>query len=301
MSIVNNFLNLGGWDYSSKEIKRIQAMQPCKTIKAAQSMFSIVPKAKTTLLYQYLVEMIGSYPVRLQEIGDCVSHGMAGAVDVLLGVQNKLGTSLERWVSETASEVIYALSRVEIGNRQLGNDDGSYGGWAAEAVKRYGTLCRQSYGNIDLTNYSGQRAKDWGYKGCPDELEPIAKQHTVNTISRVTTSEELITAITNGYPVTLACNVGFRTSRDKNGFSHPEGNWAHQQFIHGYRTDIEGFCIQNSWGPNWISGPKALEQPDGSYWVTKKVMDWILKQDVELWAISNFNGYKPQELSWRII
>src|SRR3990167_1096607 len=112
MSIVNNFLNLGGWDYSSKEIKRIQAMQPCKTIKAAQSMFSIVPKAKTTLLYQYLVEMIGSYPVRLQEIGDCVSHGMAGAVDVLLGVQNKLGTSLERWVSETASEVIYALSRV---------------------------------------------------------------------------------------------------------------------------------------------------------------------------------------------
>lgn len=260
-------------------------------------------KGKTTLLYQYLVKLVGKFNVRLQTIGDCVSMGAACGIDVLKCTQHfVLGTG-ESWVAETATEPIYAASRVEIAGGQLGGGDGSNGIWAAQAMKKYGTLVRQKYGSIDLTVYSGQRARQWGMPraGMPDELEPFSKEHIIKDFSQVRTWAEARDAIANGYPITIASGAGFTSTRDKDGFARPSGSWPHQMCLIAMKDDSRpGALIQNSWGPTWISGPKGqYDIPDGSFWVDADVLERNILSSGDSWALSNFVGFPPQKLDLR--
>jgi len=297
-----SYLDLCGHKYLPKEIVRIQGLQPHPTMKIAGAAYGLQAKKETTLLYRNLIQVLGHFLILTQAIGDCVSFGMAGAINVLKATQIVLNAS-EDWKGPTATEPIYALSRVEVGGRQLAGNDGSCGAWAAQAVKTYGTLVRDIYGKYDLRNYSGQVAKNWGESGLPDELEPTAHEHLVKTVTQVTTVEDAIASITNGYPFTIASNQGFQNVRDKNGFSWPQGAWPHQMYIDSYRTDIEGFLVVNSWGPNWITGPKFPEdQPDGSFWISAEVLENIFSTgDADCWSISSFNGYPPQEINLEIV
>ena len=70
---------------------------------------------------------------------------------------------------------------------------------------------RGKYGNVDLTKYSGSKARSWGRRGAgvPSSLIPIAKQHPILTVSQVKTYEEVRDLIANGYAVTIASNQGF--------------------------------------------------------------------------------------------
>lgn len=256
---------------------------------------------KTVLLYQHLVKLAGKFNVRLQTIGDCVSMGAACAVDVLRGVQHFVQGTGESWIAECATEPIYAGSRVEIAGGQLGGGDGSNGIWAAKWVKQYGILLRQKYGNIDLTTYSGQRARQWGMPraGVPDELEPIAKLHPVQQYTQVRTWEEARDALANGYPVTIASGAGFTSTRDKDGFARPSGSWAHQMCLIAVKDDSRpGVLINNSWGPNWIGGPKGeYDIPDGSFWCDAAVLERNILSAGDSWAFSNFDGFPPQDLN----
>jgi len=195
---------------------------PVKTITRAA--------VQNVTVYCLEVENDHSFVVSGYAVHNCVSMGSAYAVDALRAIQCVNGQS--SWVAETATEVIYAMSRVEIGGGALGGGDGSTGAWAAQAVKKLGTIVRQKYGSIDLTTYSPERARQWGMPraGCPDELEPIAREHLVKTVSLVRTWDELCDAIAAGYPVTIASNVGFdgQSSRDSDGFLRQSGSWAHQ-------------------------------------------------------------------------
>ena len=287
-----NWLDLCGAKIVRKETERIQGIQKFKAFKDVP----LVARNETTLLYKYLEKLAGKFPLRTQGTGDCVSMGAALAVDILKGVQAFLKNTHGSWIAETATEVLYALSRVEIGGGAFRGEAGSTGAWAAEAVKKYGTLARGVYGSIDLSIYSSRRADDWGDRGCPDELESLTREHQVLTVTRVYTTEDVKAAITNGYPVTIASNAGFQNRRDKNGFSWPEGIWPHQMCIIAYRTDIEGFLIQNSWGI-WNSGPKAWDQPEGSFWVTPEVLQERILNDGDCWSFSNFEDYPPQKLT----
>lgn len=260
---------------------------------------------KTVLLYQYLNKLVGKFNVRLQTIGDCVSMGAACAVDVLRCVQHfHLGTA-EQWIAECATEPIYAGSRVEIAGGQLGGGDGSNGIWAAKWVKQYGILLRQKYGDIDLTTYSGQRARQWGMPraGVPDVLEPIAKLHPVKQYAQVRTWEEARDALANGYPVTIASGAGFSSTRDKDGFARPAGSWAHQMCLIAVKDDGRpGALIQNSWGPNWIGGPKGeFDIPDGSFWCDASVLERNILSAGDSWAFSNFESFPPQKLDLRLV
>jgi len=290
------FQDLFGWKYLPHEIEKVAQKQKFYQMSSV----GLQANEQTTLLYKYVRDVFGSYIVRRQGIGDCVSMGAAGAVDTLKAVQIALKNILGDFKTETCTEAIYALSRVEIGGGQLRGDDGSVGGWAAEAVKKYGTLCRDKYGKWDLTAYDANRARAWGDSGLPDELEPIAHEHLVQTVTRCLSVQDVKANVTNGYPVTLASNQGFLTSRDKNGFSWPHDIWPHQMFINGYRNDIEGFCVQNSWGPEWISGPLILDQPEGSFWITGEVLNDIFNSgEADVWSYSSFDGYPPQKLDLR--
>ena len=259
---------------------------------------------KVTLLYKCVEKVMGTFPQREQTIGDCVSMGAAYATDTLACTEIVLGGERETWPAEAATEPIYAGSRVEVGKGRLGNGDGSVGAWGAEWIAKWGILLRKIYGDIDLTIYSGAKARDWGRasKGCPDSLEPIAKEHPVKTVSLVTTYEQARDAIANGFPVTVASMQGFNSTRDAEGFCKAQGSWAHQMSFLAADDEHKrpGLLCQNSWGPTWVSGLNRHEQPDGSFWVDADVANKMLKQ-ADSFAISNFDGFPEQSLDHLLI
>lgn len=296
-----NFTQLFGWDDKPAEVATVLSRQTHPMFGPASAKFGSkgVGAGKRVLLYEALYKAIGgraNYRPRLQTIGDCVSHGAANAVDVLNALLVITGKS--SWIAETASEPLYAMSRVEIGGGRLGSGDGSVGAWAAEAVKTLGTLARQVYGRIDLTKYDGNRAKQWGMPraGCPDELEPTARQQLVRTTSLITTWEECRDAIAAGYPVTVASNQGFTTTRDKDGFCRPSGTWPHQMCVWGIDDTSRrpGGLIINSWGPDWVSGPTQYDQPEGSFWADAATLERMFRQQ-DSWAFSEYDGFPPKK------
>tara|TARA_R110000868_G_scaffold228799_2_gene481762 strand:- start:833 stop:1066 length:234 start_codon:yes stop_codon:yes gene_type:complete len=58
-----------------------------------------------------------------------------------------------------------------------------------------------------------------------------------------------------------------------------------------------GLCCMNSWGPNWISGPKRHNQPDGSGWVDAETCDRMLRVQPDSYAVSGFVGF-PAADEW---
>lgn len=288
-----DYSHLCGHVILPKEIDRIQGMQPHPNLFAA--MGPAKPKRVTTLLHKYLIDLLGYYPVLFQETGDCTAFGAAGAVDVLKAVEILLAGEFEDFKGLTCTELIYAISRVTIGQNYFRGQQGSSGAWTAQAVKEYGTVVRGKYGDVDVTKYSGARANDWGDNGAPRSLIELAKEHNVQNIAQVRTADELCLAIENGYPVTIASNQGFSGHRDQNGFSEPQGSWPHQMFIAAVRYDIDGALVINSWGA-WNSGPKVLDQPDGSFWVRLDILEDLILRSGDCWSFATFKGFEPREL-----
>ena len=283
------------WHYDWKEVDRFVGSLRRPMFATAAKPLQDTGKGKTVLLHKNLVAVRGSWPYYVQTIGDCVGHGYARAAMVLAATEIVLGER-ERYAGDIASEDQYAGGRVEIGGGRLGNSDGSVGAWSARYITEYGTLLRQKYGSIDLTRYSGQRARDWGRRGAgvPDELEPSARQHPVRTVSLVSSYEEARDAIANGYPVPVCSAQGFSDKRDSQGFARPSGTWYHCMLFvavddTGERPGL--LCDNSSWGPDWISGPKRHDQPDGTFWVDAETADRMLRRDPDSYSLSGFEGY----------
>lgn len=236
-------------------------------------------------------------------ISNCVSQGAAYAVDAVKAVDIYIKKEFEEWVAETATEDIYAGSRVQIGGGRI-RGDGSVGAWAAKYVNKYGALPRKKYGNVDLRKYSGSKARDWGRgsKGVPSSILKIAKEHPIQVVSRVDTYEQCRDLIANGYAVTIASMQGFSSTRDEDGFAKPKGSWAHQMCILGVDDAHKrpGVLVQNSWGA-WNGGPKRNNQPTGSFWVDADVIEKKIFKQNDSWAYSSYVGFQPQKLNTRII
>ncbi len=58
------------------------------------------------------------------------------------------------------------------------------------------------------------------------------------------------------------------------------------------------FLIQNSWGA-WNSGPKRLEQPDGSFWIREKDARTMLSEG-GAWVFSDVKGFPARDIDWTI-
>jgi len=161
-----------------------------------------------------------------QTIGDCVSHGWAQGVEILAAVEIDKRGEREQWKGRIATEAIYGSARVEIGGGRL-SSDGCMGSWAAKAVKEMGVVARGKYGNVDLRNYSGKKAREWGRRGrgVPDSLEPTMREHLVRSVSLITSYEDARDSIVNGYPLPVCSGRGFRSTRDSQGFASPSGSW----------------------------------------------------------------------------
>lgn len=265
-------------------------------------------KGKKVFLWKLYEQVTGGPLVpHYQTIGDCVSHAFGLGVDVLTAVRMLMFLMPERWVAKSATEIIYAGSRVEAGGGKV-MGDGSTGAWAAEFIRSWGVLLRQAYlnGEYDFTEYSGSKARELGRRGngVPDELEPLCKLHPVKTCSIVQSWEECRDAVANGYPVAMCSNLGFNTKRDKDGFLRRSRRpWYHAMVILGIDDEYRrpGALIQNSWGTHWVSGPTRHGQPEGSFWCDANTIDSAMRQGDSI-ALSGYVGYPrvdiPDYILW---
>ncbi len=248
-------------------------------------------------------------PTRDQkQVGSCVAFGAVCAVEYLqvaqMVAQMLIGLPPPEFKS-LSQEVMYGLARVQIGGGQLRGSDGAVGAWAAKAANEYGVVARAKYGSVDLTEYSESRCRQYGDNGPPKELLPEAKLHLVKSISPIKTTADLRRALANCYPVSVASNVGYGMRgpyvRDNDGILNPSGSWSHQMcFIGYYKHPTRGYlyCIMNSWGREWVKGPRGQgEPPDGSFWVTEANAQRMLNAD-DSWAFSNLADWAKQPLDW---
>lgn len=242
--------------------------------------------------------------VGAQGIGDCVSWGNAHACDLNLAVMFVRGEVSD--FKMAATESIYGGSRVEgVGGREGsgGWGDGSYGAAAASWLNKYGVIYREAYPDFgqDLTTYAASKAKNWGNwgnggQGDGGKFDEVAKLHNVKGCVLVRSFREAAAAIQAGYPVAVCSGQGFASTRDNDGFARASGSWSHCMCFSAVRFDKPGLLCQNSWGPNWISGPKwPADQPDGSFWVDERVAERMLSGG-DSFAISNIEGFPYRDL-----
>lgn len=233
-------------------------------------------------------------------IGSCVSFGTNTAIERTMAYEIAvLKKPLKfKFICE---EVTYAGSRVEVGGGRI-SGDGSVGAWAAKFVKEWGVIAREptADGKYDLSKYDPQRCRDWGRRGVPDDLEPLAREHPVQGITQIKDWEEAKLALAQGYGIAICSNQGFSMQRDAKGICRASGSWAHCMALDGYHIDgaSEYGHIENSWGANAHTGPVGWGSPPPSgFWTDSRTIDRMLKQG-DSWAFSTVKGFPARKIIW---
>jgi hypothetical protein len=294
MSVGNDYQSFCGWR-GIDAVQQAFARQIPALRQSAPRLFGGSTPTEPVLLYKAWRAVLGADPAYpAQEIGDCVSFGHGHANDLLQCIEIGLGAPVD--YRETDTEFIYATSREVAGI--LGRSDGSYGAAAVKAMTTIGMISREMLGTSGI--YSGDRAKEWGLSGPPHDIELEASPFKLGAAALVSTWDELVAAITNGYPVTICTEQGFTLNRDPEGFCAASGNWGHCMLIAGLRIDRPGACIIQSWGSDVPSGPTVLDQPSFSFWAAQDVVVRILAEG-DSWALSKSPAFKNRDLppAWK--
>jgi hypothetical protein len=293
MSRTVSFASKNGW-LGIDAIQQACASGYGALAAAAPPLMAAAPDTAPILLYKAWRDVLGKDPAYpAQQIGDCVSFGHGHANDLLQCIEISLGEPAE--FRETDTEFIYATSREVAGI--LGRGDGSYGAAAVKAMTTIGLVSREMLG--DQAAYSGKRAKEWGRVGAPADVKAKAAPFKLGSGALVSTWNELVAALMNGYPVTICSNQGFTLQRDAQGFCSARGTWGHCMCVAGIRFDREGACILQSWGPESPAGPLGLDQPTFSFWADRRVIERILSQG-DSWALTKAPDFvsRPLPVHW---
>lgn len=256
--------------------------------------------------------------------GDCVGQAAAMGCDVLAATDIHMIGQREEWRAKASVEMLYAGSRHEIGNDRLKGDPGSHGQWVARFLNEYGVLHRLPYtdgtNKIDLTGYNADRSREYRDVGVPDWLEPLAKAHPIKEITNVHTGQEALDAICAGQPVIMCSTYAFKNTRDADGFCDPYlgmgwiwsrrrrrryygrvRQWWHAMILTGAILEgkRKGGIIQNSHGA-WNSGPQPYGMPDGSFGVDEHVLDVMVKDWFDCYAIASYRGHEARRIRHKL-
>jgi hypothetical protein len=260
----------------------------------------VLDENRDVFLGQYLLAVNPGWTRGGQKIGSCVGWGWSLSCDILAACDIALRGEAETYGGRVLEASVYAFSRVEVrGARNLGGD-GSYGGAAAKAVTKYGTLHYGiDYGNGDrFTDNSGSREKEWGRDGVPDRLEPFAAKHKVSSVALIRSFEDAAKAIQNGYPVAICSSMGFSMTLRK-GYMTPMGTWMHCQMGCAVRWKPEpAILVPNSWadcyqGTYDESLPPQFQKSAG--WVRANDFTRMVAGE-DSFALSGYAGFPPRTL-----
>lgn len=269
----------------------------------------VLDTSKDVVLYPYLLKVRPNYSRKAQAIGSCVGHGFSMGVDLLSTVQIAVHGYEEDWPGRCLEASVYGFSRVEArGLRQNNGGDGSYGGAAAEALMKFGTLHYDvDYGGEKFTDYSGIREQQWGRTGVPDRLEKYAVKNRVKSCTLIESFEDFAKACIAGYPTAVCSQQGFTMVRDHDGFCLPDGHWSHCMLVGGCRFGRRwGGLVYQSWGANSNSGPHysgIMESPEfpagyflnSTFWADADVLDRMFKAQ-DSFALSSYDGFPARRL-----
>lgn len=290
--------NFGLW-YPPEGVKHEFKCGPCAVPHLMEA-----DEKKDTGLWPFLFKAFPNWKWGIQGTGDCVSWEWKQKIDVLMAVLIYLKNMPYEARAETASESIYGFGRVEIFGRPDYGGAGMYGGGAAKAVTKYGTLHRMDYGGgNDLTEYSGRRAVSWGRTGVPDELEPTAAEHRAGDSINVTGAVMAGALIQNGYPVGYCGRTTWGLSRDEDGIAARKTSGAHGMCITGVRYkngEPYAFWVANTGHGNHCSGPVGpIPMPEvyaqcGS-WMPTRYCERVF-QAGDCFAHSLYEGFPAQKL-----
>jgi len=249
---------------------------------------------KVRLLYRATQHFYPSaFEDERQTTGDCTSHTARNAGDTARSVEILANAEPERWVARGATEPIY-------GHRGH-TGEGMSIARAVEFLTDYGFAVRKPYDGIDLSTYNSNVGSRWGSSGPPESLLSQIKERRFLKARRIESIEDAREAIYNGYPMLVGSMASFADRRDENGFARKTGNnWAHAMAWVAVDDSIDPdgpcFLIVNSWGPDWITGPKGeYDIPDGSFWIRPDVAREMIGQKQAV-AIGDFNGFKKLPL-----
>lgn len=252
---------------------------------------------KKAFLYQVVRKALGRDIENIpQQIGDCVAWGGRNACEYLACCDILMRGDHEQY-RPVYVPYYYGTSRVQIGGGRI-SGDGSLGSWLAAAVMKYGTIFSDEKG---IPPYSESVGKSWGKNGPAKEFLEIGKKYLVKSAAKIKSWNELVEAICNGYPCTVASDQGFEMVPDANGFHNPKGTWQHQMCITGIDDEWkEPYAfIRNSWGDvhgQLISFHVSTESiPAGYLRVKKKTIEKMIGQG-EAFAWSQFEGFQRQDI-----
>jgi len=232
-----------------------------------------------------------------QQTGDCVSWGLKNAIRYRLAFQAWKGKSVK--AADPFAPYLYGLARVTVGgNRPSCRSAGAYPAYAIKGFQEYGWITESE----SAQPYSGRLADNWGCDGPPRQMLELGKARAKGDAYPIRSTDELIEALTNGYPCTIASDFGTSTIRQRDGRQVAEwdASWPHQMCIIAY--DGSGstpyFYVINSWGAN--AHPKPLgDEPPGGFWVTLDTVAKMIRTG-EFWAISDVPGFPANELDWSV-
>ena len=287
-----------GWVHDPEAVEAVARQLPCPHFRQTEAYQAPYDGPHDVFLWEACRKVTGDLlPPRNQgSVGSCVSFGTASAIEHLICVQIVSGNREE--YRDLAQEVIYGGSRVEVGGGRI-RGDGSVGAWAAKFVQDWGVVPRGIHGPHDLTRYDERRCREYGQRGVPADLHPLARQHPVRTVANVRSWDECQAAIRNGYPIAVCSSQGFSMRRDAEGFCRPQGTWMHCLAIVGVKGGARpGAFLLNSWGPSAHSGPRGAGDPSpAGFWVDAATVDRMLRQG-DSWAFSSFVGFPARKLDW---
>ena len=256
-------------------------------------------ETRDVFLGSYLLKCDPGWKRGAQKIGSCVGWGWAMSCDILAACDIHVRSEAEVYGGRVLEASVYAFSRVEVrGQKNLGGD-GSYGGAAAKAVTKFGTLhYGLDYGGEKFTDNSGLREKEWGRDGVPDRLEKYAANHKVSSVALVTDFEQAAKAIQNGYPVAVCSMQGFSMTQ-REGYLTPMGTWAHCMMFAGVRwKPYPALLCVNSWGDCYsgdVDKTLPVQFQRSSGWVRAETCTRMLKGE-DSFALSGYSGFAPRKL-----
>lgn len=256
---------------------------------------------KRYMIWEVTRKLLGEDPKNYpQEDGDCVSFGAKNGCEHLQAFQLKSGDK-SKWRS-VFPPYIYGISRVQIGGGRI-RGAGSLGVWATQGLIKYGCLFTDIPG---VPKYSKAIAQSWGNSGPPKQFIDEASKYLLKMqmdAAKVTMWEQLKSAISNGYPITIASNYGFTMKPGSRGYHEYADTWPHQMCILGYdeseQYEEPCVCIVNSWGNvhgEIIDKVTNEKWPVGTLRVRKSVvLKMLLDGGGDSWAYSNLDlGFVPR-------